>query len=183
MSLGIDLLAETEEDRIRASMIDFGSDQRNGSTTDSPEPLTSRTKPMFDANISEPVSSRTKQPKPLHKHDARRSKKLKSEAAVAERKALLKSELRGNTRAVLDPFLNDDKKAWQPEILKRKKAQLSAHNSSHDNEKNEALRMSSTAADSELGNLRSEASHSRGDSGTPQPDSKIALVNYGSDSD
>lgn len=182
MSLGIDLLAETEEDRIRAGMIDFGADQRNGFTNDSTELLTSRTKPMFDANLPEQVS-KTKQPKRVHKHDTRRSKKLKSEAAVEERKALLSSELRGNTRAALDPFLNDDKKAWQPEILKRRKPRLSTHNTSYDNDKDEASGMSSATADTESGNLRSKAPSSRGDSGIIQQDSKIALVNYGSDSD
>lgn len=107
MSLGIDLLEETEEDRIRARFVDFGSVESGDGTN---LVTKSRTRPMFDDTQT---SSST------HKSSLdRRKGKLKSEAVAADRKALLSSELRGNTRAVVDPFLNEGAKAWQPAQLK-----------------------------------------------------------------
>ncbi|KKA16202.1 DUF455 domain protein [Rasamsonia emersonii CBS 393.64] len=111
MSLGIDLLEEMEEDRVRAGLVQFGS----ASSDDSAR--ASRLKPMFETTSSRsPSSSR----------DNKRGgsgKRLKSEALAAERKALLSSELRGNTRAALDPFLNEGQITWQPALLKTRKTQ------------------------------------------------------------
>lgn len=108
MSLGIDLLEETEEDRLRASFVDFGPADGTHMVTKS------RIRPMFgdETVLSQKPSSTDK------RSLDRRKGKPKSEVLAAERKALLSSELRGNTRAVVDPFLNEGARAWQPAPLK-----------------------------------------------------------------
>lgn len=111
MSLGIDLLEETEEDRLRARFVDFGPAVSGDGTN---MVTKSRIRPMFGGEtvLSQKVSSTDKSSLD------RRKGKPKSEVLAAERKALLSSELRGNTRAVVDPFLNEGAKAWQPPQLK-----------------------------------------------------------------
>ncbi|PWY83676.1 DUF572-domain-containing protein [Aspergillus sclerotioniger CBS 115572] len=47
-------------------------------------------------------------------------KRMKTADLVAERKAMFRSELTGNTRAVVDPFLSSDGSAWRPEVKRRK---------------------------------------------------------------
>lgn len=186
MSLAIDLLAETEEDRIRAAMVDFGSNLRGAQIPDGcGELLTSRTKPMFDNTkpLQHPSSGMTRIKK-YSKTDTKQGKKSKSEALLAERKALLSSELCGNTRAALDPFLNEDKKAWQPEIIKRRKQQSEDSNTADNAQKLQSCRISATSAGIETGNSTSPAPCD-GDTEITQvhTESKVALVNYGSDSD
>jgi coiled-coil domain-containing protein 130 len=113
MSLGIDLLEETDEDRLRASFVDFGPAVSGNGTT---LVTKSRIRPMFgdETVLSQKASSTNKS-----SLDRRKEKgKPKSEVLAAERKALLSNELRGNTRAVVDPFLNEGAKAWQPSQLK-----------------------------------------------------------------
>lgn len=162
MSLGIDLLEETEEDRLRARYVDFGpAPSENGTTLTT----TSRIRPMFgdDNVLSQAAPGRNKS-----SLDRRKEKgKLKSEVVAAERKALLSSELRGNTRAVMDPFLNEGAKAWQPVQLKargvREKKIVGATVEAHEKEEN--VKNESAVQDSAPIN-------------TP-----AALVSYGSDSE
>ncbi|GAQ03279.1 probable beta-glucosidase F [Aspergillus lentulus] len=92
MSLGIELVEETEEDSLRAGMVDFG---RGDDTTQ-----IMRRRPLFDS----------------------RNGKREVANTLADRKALLRSELTGNTRAAVDPFLNQDGSAWRPEVKRRKTA-------------------------------------------------------------
>jgi coiled-coil domain-containing protein 130 len=105
MSLGIDLLEETESDRVHAGLIDFGLHDTSKT----------QTRPMFGPPSTTATLRKTD-------HHEKRKRKLKSEALVDQRKALLSSELRGNTRAVIDPFLNEGTKAWQPALLKTRKS-------------------------------------------------------------
>lgn len=91
MSLGIELVDETEEDRLRAGMVDFGS----ASSDDAAARMT-RLRPMFDTGSR---SSAAKE------KETRNGKRLKPADLVAERKAALRSELNGNTRAAVDPFI------------------------------------------------------------------------------
>ncbi|KAF7118347.1 hypothetical protein CNMCM5793_007861 [Aspergillus hiratsukae] len=88
MSLGIELVEESEEDRVRARMVDF---RPNNDTTQ-----ITRRRPLFD------------------------SRNGKRAETPAERKALFRSELTGNTRAAVDPFLNQDGSVWRPEVKRRK---------------------------------------------------------------
>jgi coiled-coil domain-containing protein 130 len=160
MSLGIDLLEETEEDRLRARYVDFGP----AASDDGTNLITkSRIRPMFGDDHVLPQTGSGRNKSSLD----HRKGKLKSEVVSAERKALLSSELRGNTRAVVDPFLNEGAKTWQPAQLKargiRDKKADEAKGEVHEKEKNEK---------SEL------AAQYSAPVNTP-----IALVAYGSDSE
>lgn len=92
MSLGMDLLDETEEDRKRASFIDFGD--FDGETAIAK----AKSKPLFAE-----TSTKTK-PKNT-------PSKLKSVSEADLRKEKLRREIGNNTRAILDPFLKTDKEA------------------------------------------------------------------------
>lgn len=92
MSLGIELVEETEEDSLRAGMVDFS---RGDDTTQ-----ITRRRPLFDS----------------------RNGKRDVANTLADRKALFRSELTENTRAAVDPFLNQDGSAWRPEVKRRKTA-------------------------------------------------------------
>ena len=101
LSLDLELAEETSEDAIRAQMIEFGEiDPKAGSVS------------MFSPALTE-ISA--------VKDDGKRGKKQTPEALIATKRTRLAEELRGNTRAGLDPFLTD-KKVWHPPI-KRKKAE------------------------------------------------------------
>ncbi|RAL17301.1 Saf4/Yju2 family protein [Aspergillus homomorphus CBS 101889] len=92
LSLGIEVVDENEEDRVRAGLVEFGEagDERK----------TTRLKPLFVGKVSG----------------------IKAGSALEQRKALFRSELRGNTRAAMDPFLSSDASQWRPGIKKRKVA-------------------------------------------------------------
>lgn len=151
MSLGIEIVDETEEDRVRAGMIDFGA---------IPDPShATRTKPMFATSSSPPRGS-------ISTDQSKQGKKLKATDIAAERKALLRSELSGNTRAAVDPFLTGAS-LWQPEIIKRKTPKTI----------DDGLSMDDSAKTSpNIDQSVSEASAERSSGIT-------ALVDYGSDSD
>lgn len=97
MSLGIDLLEETEEDRKRAGFVEFGEFGGEGAI------VKAKSRPLFaDARVS----------------DKSLAKKIESTKAVSEarkQKESLRKELANNTRAVLDPFLSVDK--WNEQAL------------------------------------------------------------------
>ena len=97
--LGFDMVEETEEDAIRASLVQF-----------SKPGLVKRERGLFD---QEPVKSG---PKPGEAASKRKRKKSAAEMK-AEKTTLLAKELRNNTRAAMNPF--EPKKeatAWQPAI-------------------------------------------------------------------
>ena len=91
MSLGMELLEETEEDRRRAGFVDFGELDGEGAI------VKARAKPLFSREVA--TSS----------VDARSSKKSKKDKAMQEaeeRREKLRRELKENTRAAMDPFLS-----------------------------------------------------------------------------
>ncbi|KAJ5845700.1 hypothetical protein N7534_009369 [Penicillium rubens] len=113
MSLGIELLDESEEDRQRASMVEFGEDLTG---VDSHAARVTRLRPMFEQQAENPARKTGSEEKKSH------SKRLRKDDLVATRKASLRRELVGNTRAVIDPFLVDagNQNVWKPSIKKRK---------------------------------------------------------------
>ncbi|KAL1998290.1 hypothetical protein VTN02DRAFT_6461 [Thermoascus thermophilus] len=112
MSLGIDLVDETEEDRVRAAMVDFGAVPGDAAHT-------TRIRPMFDSSPP-PASTKDR---------GKRGKRPTGEAA--ERKALLlRQELRGNTRTATDPFLSGEK-VWRPDIRIRKGPKIVPNSNHH----------------------------------------------------
>lgn len=105
MSLGMDLLEETEEDRRRAGFVEFGILDGDSAI------IKARSKPLFTPT--------TESKMPMSK----RVKTTKAASEIEKRKEVLRKELGNNTRAVLDPFLNGDKSTTQPtrNSIKRKK--------------------------------------------------------------
>ena len=94
MSLSIDLLDETEEDRRRAGFVDFGNIGDPGSQRSI---IRAQAKPLFKAgsgNTTRP-KSKIRQRIPIAAQEAERTKEM------------LSQELKDNTRAALDPFLTD----------------------------------------------------------------------------
>ncbi|RAH73331.1 Saf4/Yju2 family protein [Aspergillus aculeatinus CBS 121060] len=93
LSLGIEVVDETEEDRVRAGLVEFGGQGDMSTGT--------RLKPLFAPG------------KPS------RSTGMVADA-LETRKALFRTELRGNTRAAVDPFLSSDSSEWRPESKRRR---------------------------------------------------------------
>ncbi|KAI9046165.1 Saf4/Yju2 family protein [Aspergillus affinis] len=159
MSLGIDLVDETEEDRLRAGFIDFGP------TGDA----TTRTRPMFESS----VTATTKR-LPLAS-GSRHGKRSKAADLVADRKAILRSELTSNTRAAVDPFLSQDANIWQPENKRRKTALNKPVETIKDNKDSKSIQPSSTVSGEHL--KEADTSDQK------QSGAATALVAYASDSD
>lgn len=100
MGLELDLLPETEGDRMRAKYIDFGDASATASKS---------TRPLFSTATSS---------KSLLKDRSKRGR-LKAADLLAEHKAQFQQQVRGNTRAAVDPFLREDK-AWKPAVKVRR---------------------------------------------------------------
>jgi coiled-coil domain-containing protein 130 len=105
LSLGIELVEETEEDGVRARLVEFGEL--------SEKPLVQ--KPMFEMGHEQPQSIPAKD-------RGKRGKRITAAELEAENKARLSQRLSGNTRAAMDPFLSSEQ-AWLP-TAKRRKADL-----------------------------------------------------------
>lgn len=107
-SLGLEIVDETDADRARARLIEFG-----GGNTDEQERSASW-KPLFSSEESTKVIT------PIPK-----TKALKSAQAVEQSRKNLQQTLVSNTRAAIDPFLFADSSALLPRaslgILKRKR--------------------------------------------------------------
>lgn len=103
MSLGIELLPETEEDARWAKLIDFGSKM----TTEDQGPEKVLAKPLFSSESKAAVTKKTVEKKPDAKKPTR---KLKSEVAASKMRESLVSEIVENTRMVTDPFLEPKSK-------------------------------------------------------------------------
>ena len=111
LSLGIELVEETEEDAQRAKFIEFGSDI--------PKEV-GDVKPLFDQ------SAATKRAKPPPDR-GKTAKKSVAEELAATKKVKLQSRLTSNTRAAVDPFASVDQ-IWQPKAhqnpLRRENSKL-----------------------------------------------------------
>ena len=165
MSLGIDIVDETEEDRLRAGLVDFGT---AGDTT------AVRTRPMFE---SRGASTEKKLPGASTGKN-KDGKRKKVADVVAERKAMFRSELTGNTRAVVDPFLSHEGSLWQPEVKRRKTAPNKAGTNKTDNQN-----ISSTASEDQASSTSKEHSTEVTETAVKTPEPPAALVAYASDSE
>jgi coiled-coil domain-containing protein 130 len=119
MSLGFDLVDETEGDRQRAGMVDFGDDQ---ATVGDVAARATRIRPMFEKKITKDLPDTKTRDK--SKGDASRTR---TADLIAQRKTSLRNELTGNTRAAVDPFLReaeDDQDIWRPSIKRKKPSAL-----------------------------------------------------------
>lgn len=164
MSLGIEIVDEDEEDTLRAAMVDFeGAGGQSSPGGRAARGL--RSKPMFDRKISTSESKTGPGGK-------RKSGKRKPADLVAEQKAMFRSELAGNTRAAVDPFLNgNDVGIWEPGIKKRK-----APARAEERKASERLNDAESAA-------QNDAPEGPKDATEEDPSTGIPLVDYGSDSE
>ncbi|KAI9877746.1 MAG: hypothetical protein M1830_002942 [Pleopsidium flavum] len=97
MSLGMDLLEETEEDRKRAGFVEFGEMGGEGAIAKA------KATPLFASPDSKSTLAK--------KHRVKKSRKTKTLEEAEKRRETLRLELSGNTRTATDPFLLGDK-AW-----------------------------------------------------------------------
>lgn len=113
-SLGVDLLDETEGDRVRAGVVEFGQESDPGSSLTLPSNL--RTKPFF-----ENTSSQHKQI--ITSKSGQMKNREKKGGLIAKKKAQLQRKLQGNTKAAIDPFLLIDESIWQhsPSAAKKRR--------------------------------------------------------------
>ncbi|KAJ5272643.1 hypothetical protein N7478_007768 [Penicillium angulare] len=169
MSLGIELVDETEGDRRRAGMIDFGQDETSAVGVEAAR--ITRTRPMFE---QQPAKNTQKRDRKGDKSTRRSVNQL------AQRKVSLQHELTGNTRAVVDPFLNDvsdTQDIWKPGVKRKKPTNSSTTPTPKDD--TEAL----SRGDSSTAKAAAPSPADRRVSHEPPVLSKSALVNYTSDSD
>ncbi len=114
MSLGMDLLNETEEDRRRAGFVDFGTVDHDTAV------MQAKNKPLFG-------------PSPKRKETPMKHQTTKAELSAAQIRETLQKELGNNTRAVLDPFLSNGKPlaiyATNKPLIKRSGRSIEASNS------------------------------------------------------
>ena len=108
MSLGMDLLEETEDDRRRAGFVEFGEHEGDILA------VKAQTRPLFSA-------SKTPSTTP-----AKKVKKSKKVSEAEQRRAKLQREIGNNTRMAIDPFLGNGRtvKVTVP-IIKRKQTSMS----------------------------------------------------------
>lgn len=106
MSLGMDLLEESEDDRKRARFVEFGDCGSEGAITKA------KSRPLFAAQTSDTSLTR-------------KATKTKAASEAEKRKESLRKELASNTRAALDPFLSKEKSNMQAvgeiSLIKRKR--------------------------------------------------------------
>lgn len=105
-SLGLDIVDETDADRQRAGLIEFGA----------AEDSTDSWKPLFAEAGAEHADNVGHRPK---------TKKLKAEMAAEKSRKDLQQKLVGNTRAAIDPFVSKEassKSRLNLGVLKRKRA-------------------------------------------------------------
>lgn len=106
MSLGMDLLAENEDDRRRAGFVDFGFE--DGETA----VVKAKSRPLFGTSVPAPDAGSRMKPSGI----------TKSIKAVQDQREKLRMELGNNTRAAVDPFLNPEKPSPPTiPVIKRKK--------------------------------------------------------------
>ncbi|KIA75934.1 hypothetical protein HK57_00246 [Aspergillus ustus] len=175
MSLGIEIVDEIEEDRVRASMVDFEGQSGFGLGGNKGG---LRTRALFEKAPSASASSSSVSVLGASangvgshaKNVKGKSGKRKAADLVADRKALFRSELTGNTRAAVDPFLNGAD-GWQAGGKKRKAVG-----------KGEGNKEGDRAADGDVQAASGDTvqNHEKSEEKIP---STSALVDYGSDSE
>ncbi len=119
MSLGMELLEETEEDRRRAGFVEFGERGGEGAV------VKAHSRPLFAEKKIAPKSL------------AKRTKLTNGASKVEASKEKLRRELENNTRAVLDPFLGANKKSEVNQLSLFKRKQDLAGGSNDRNDRND----------------------------------------------
>ncbi|EGD83804.1 hypothetical protein H112_07482 [Trichophyton rubrum D6] len=185
-SLGVDLLDETEGDRVRAGVVEFGQESDPGSSLTLPSNL--RTKPLFEDTSSQHkqiITSKSSQTK----------KRKKMGGPIAEKKAQLQRELQGNTKAAVDPFLLIDETIWQhpPNAAKKRRSSKLVNEISTgtrdeiDDAADDKLSRNKETRNNEARNEGSAKGNGRQLKSSQKPEGQtplsVGLVDYGSESD
>lgn len=108
MSLGIDLLEESKDDGHQARLIEFGRAETFGSDIAVEK---ARAKPLFESDIKLPRG----------KQSTSKSSPATGGATRGTHGRNLHDQLRGNTRAVVDPFLHDEQVTAGVRGIKRRR--------------------------------------------------------------
>ncbi|KAL4950194.1 CWC16 protein [Aspergillus filifer] len=173
MSLGIEIVDEVEEDKVRAGMVDFEAHVHAKSR------VRARGGMFDDADPPASVAGTGD----LRQKDAKKSGKRKPADLVAERKAMFRSELAGNTRATIDPFLIDTNDSWEPEVKKRRKDLVKLETKQN----NEPVRGNDHSISEKLSPNEPPAQERLNVAAAREKDvgqsSPLALVDYGSESE
>ncbi|MCJ1312530.1 hypothetical protein MMC25_006204 [Agyrium rufum] len=101
MSLGIELLNETEDDRRRAEFVEFG----DASVGRELAVHKATAKPLF-GSMTTSTSTHSAEKPSSRKSSSRQSARKQKESMLEKQRETLRHELRENTRAAIDPFLN-----------------------------------------------------------------------------
>ncbi|KAF1984900.1 hypothetical protein K402DRAFT_455493 [Aulographum hederae CBS 113979] len=165
--LDVQLVQEVEEDRIRAGVVEFGA----LGWDDEEAERRIRAKPMFAER-----ESKTKTAKEEKK--SRTLPPTKKEAEKERAAKLLRAELRSNTRASMDPFLNPSEKRSKPFIPGLKKKVKTEDAQEDDLDASKSADESKGASKQPLAEAETEK---RKPSVVANP--MLALVEYGYDSD
>ena len=119
MSLGIELLEETEDDRKRARLVEFG--ELGGEV----EITKAKARPLFDQPSGMQITA---------SRCVETSKKTRALREAEGRREKLGQDLRDNTRAANDPFLNGSEATTSPVTLppikRKRKAEYVSNNDS-----------------------------------------------------
>ncbi|KAG9241158.1 CWC16 protein [Calycina marina] len=103
MSLGLDLLPLSKDDEMRAKLIEFGE----------PDPERALSKA-----ISKPLFVQRGPCKPTNEQKPSRTKKCQTEDLAKKKLASVVADIRGNTRAGMDPFLvTSSKSSHKPSLV------------------------------------------------------------------
>lgn len=175
MSLGIDLVDETDEDRQRAGMVDFGDDQ---STAAKEASRATRVRPMFET--VNPKRSRGSENRGKERTMSRRAREAE---LLEQRKANFRNELRQNTRAAMDPFLKDlggGPDVWKPAVKRKKLSTTMVPRTTSKNAMNAQVRDST---DTEGSPVSPQATTDSDITPAPAARATRALVEYDSDTE
>ncbi|PWY65212.1 DUF572-domain-containing protein [Aspergillus heteromorphus CBS 117.55] len=155
MSLGIEVVDEIESDRVRAGMVDFGEGVHGVGEGG----RRARVKPLFFETGVDTAGGR-------------KGKGTKAAQLVADRKAVFRSELTGNTRAVVDPFLASDGSEWRPDVKRRKLALASGGKAA-----------GGTRDDAVAGDETAHVVHESAEPAGTKTSGPVGLVDYATDSE
>ena len=165
MSLGFDVVDESEGDRLRAGLVDFAPSSSSSSSAGGRGGV--RSKPLFDQRPVPSSSSSSSSPSSSGAHSPRPGRSSTDKRTRS--RTQLQSELTGNTRAAVDPFLATDDSEWRPEIKRRKP--------------NNASRLSATnTATSPHAEQPTSVSDNTDKDASEKQAGPVALVDYASDS-
>ena len=174
MGLGIELLDEREEDRLRAGFVEFGSLGSDGRAVEM-----ARARPLFSTMTDHGAHASTENWKISKRTRSKTAKEsLKRDADGA--RAQLAREIRGNSRAAVDPFLHADTEGRRGGALQR--GILGVKRTRNDKIKAKGKAVESVETNNSNGDSSSKDDHHPAETGnTSSTGPSLGLVDYDSD--